>query len=196
MSHEADDFKHLTKWGVVAGVAGYIVFAIALVLTASGLVVNGLPIIKGNVTVWFFFVTVLGAYLVADVVTAISDKIASFTTRQVFIFHKFLGFALSILAGAVAGEYLYKGMLEGLTNTPLSVGVFIAVVIIVLLPVALLGDFFFKGKYRFANSQKLTIGLTKDVMAMLEAERKKMMLRSIPETIRYIVSEYLSKDKG
>ena len=192
MSDEEDDSKLLTRWGVVAGVAGYIVFAITLLIIAGGLVVNSF-VIKGNVSVWFFFVTVLAACLVADSLTLVSDKLASLMKGQVFTFHKFLLFALSILAGAVAGEYLYNWMLDGLINTPLSIGVGVAVVIIVVLPALVFFDFFLRGKYHFPKPTIVDIPMTKETMAMLEAERKKRMLRSIPETIRVLLSEHLSQ---
>ncbi len=43
--------------------------------------------------------------------------------------------------------------------------------------------------------KKYTVAMTEELEKRLEAERKKRALDSIPETIRYIVSDYLSKPK-
>ncbi len=41
--------------------------------------------------------------------------------------------------------------------------------------------------------EKLNISITTEMKERLERERKKRALDSIPETIRYILSEYLAK---
>lgn len=41
--------------------------------------------------------------------------------------------------------------------------------------------------------KKYTVAMTEEMETQLEKERKKRYLDSIPETIRYIVSEYLAK---
>jgi hypothetical protein len=41
--------------------------------------------------------------------------------------------------------------------------------------------------------KKYNVAITAEMETALEKERKKRMLDSIPETIRYIVSEYLSR---
>ncbi len=41
--------------------------------------------------------------------------------------------------------------------------------------------------------KKLNISITEELETALEKERKKRMLDSVPETIRVILSEYLSK---
>ncbi|HEV2120596.1 MAG TPA: ribbon-helix-helix protein, CopG family [Candidatus Bathyarchaeia archaeon] len=41
--------------------------------------------------------------------------------------------------------------------------------------------------------EKLNISITEEMKKRLELERKKRALDSIPETIRYILSEYLAK---
>jgi len=41
--------------------------------------------------------------------------------------------------------------------------------------------------------KKMNISITEEMEKRLELERKKRALDSIPETIRYILSEYLSK---
>ena len=41
--------------------------------------------------------------------------------------------------------------------------------------------------------EKLNISITEEMKERLERERKKRALDSIPETIRYILSEYLAK---
>lgn len=41
--------------------------------------------------------------------------------------------------------------------------------------------------------EKLNISITEEMKRRLELERKKRALDSVPETIRYILSEYLSK---
>ena len=41
--------------------------------------------------------------------------------------------------------------------------------------------------------KKYNVAITEELENALEKERKKRMLDSIPETIRYIVSDYLSK---
>ncbi|MGP8124370.1 MAG: ribbon-helix-helix protein, CopG family [Nitrososphaerales archaeon] len=41
--------------------------------------------------------------------------------------------------------------------------------------------------------KKLNISITDEMMRRLEVERKKKALDSVPETIRYILSEYLSR---
>jgi hypothetical protein len=42
--------------------------------------------------------------------------------------------------------------------------------------------------------KKYNVAITAEMEAALEKERKKRMLDSIPETIRYIVSEYLARN--
>jgi Ribbon-helix-helix protein, copG family len=44
-----------------------------------------------------------------------------------------------------------------------------------------------------AMMEKLNISITEEMKRRLELERKKRALDSIPETIRYILSEYLAK---
>lgn len=41
--------------------------------------------------------------------------------------------------------------------------------------------------------KRYNVAMTEELERRLEAERKKRALDSIPETIRYIVSEYLAK---
>lgn len=41
--------------------------------------------------------------------------------------------------------------------------------------------------------KKMNISITEEMEKRLEAERKKRALDSIPETIRYILSDYLAK---
>lgn len=41
--------------------------------------------------------------------------------------------------------------------------------------------------------KKYTVAMTEEMETQLEKERKKRLLDSIPETIRYIVSDYLAK---
>ena len=41
--------------------------------------------------------------------------------------------------------------------------------------------------------KRYTVAMTEEMEKKLEAERKKRLLDSIPETIRVILSEYLSK---
>jgi Arc/MetJ-type ribon-helix-helix transcriptional regulator len=41
--------------------------------------------------------------------------------------------------------------------------------------------------------KKWNVSITEEMEKRLEAERKKRALDSIPETIRYILSDYLSK---
>ncbi len=41
--------------------------------------------------------------------------------------------------------------------------------------------------------KKWNVSITEELENALEKERKKRMLDSIPETIRYILSEYFSK---
>lgn len=41
--------------------------------------------------------------------------------------------------------------------------------------------------------KKYNVAITEEMETALEKERKKRMLDSIPETIRYIVSDYLAK---
>jgi len=41
--------------------------------------------------------------------------------------------------------------------------------------------------------KKYNVAITEQMETALEKERKKRMLDSIPETIRYIVSEYLAR---
>ncbi len=41
--------------------------------------------------------------------------------------------------------------------------------------------------------KKLNVSITEEMERRLEVERKKRALDSIPETIRYILSEYLAK---
>lgn len=41
--------------------------------------------------------------------------------------------------------------------------------------------------------KKLNISITEEMEKRLELERKKRALDSIPETIRYILSDYLAK---
>ena len=41
--------------------------------------------------------------------------------------------------------------------------------------------------------KKYTVAITEELERRLEVERKKRALDSIPETIRYIVSDYLAK---
>ena len=41
--------------------------------------------------------------------------------------------------------------------------------------------------------KKLNVSITEEMERRLELERKKRALDSIPETIRYILSEYLAK---
>jgi Arc/MetJ-type ribon-helix-helix transcriptional regulator len=41
--------------------------------------------------------------------------------------------------------------------------------------------------------KKYNVAMTEEMEKRLEVERKKRALDSIPETIRYILSEYLSK---
>ncbi len=41
--------------------------------------------------------------------------------------------------------------------------------------------------------KKYNVAMTEEMERRLEAERKKKALDSIPETIRYILSEYLSR---
>jgi hypothetical protein len=41
--------------------------------------------------------------------------------------------------------------------------------------------------------KKYTVAITEELERRLEAERKKRALDSIPETMRYIVSDYLAK---
>lgn len=41
--------------------------------------------------------------------------------------------------------------------------------------------------------KKYTVAMTEEMEVQLEKERKKRLLDSIPETIRYIVSDYLAK---
>lgn len=42
--------------------------------------------------------------------------------------------------------------------------------------------------------EKVMISVTKEMKQILEQERKKRLLDSIPETVRVILSEYLSRD--
>jgi Arc/MetJ-type ribon-helix-helix transcriptional regulator len=42
--------------------------------------------------------------------------------------------------------------------------------------------------------KKLNVSITEEMERRLELERKKRALDSIPETIRYILSEYLAKN--
>ncbi len=42
--------------------------------------------------------------------------------------------------------------------------------------------------------EKLNISITQEMKERLERERKKRALDSIPETIRYILSEYLARN--
>lgn len=42
--------------------------------------------------------------------------------------------------------------------------------------------------------KKYNVAMTEEMETQLEKERKKRYLDSIPETIRVILSEYLSKD--
>ena len=42
--------------------------------------------------------------------------------------------------------------------------------------------------------KKMNISITDEMQRRLEVERKKRALDSIPETIRYILSEYLAKN--
>jgi hypothetical protein len=42
--------------------------------------------------------------------------------------------------------------------------------------------------------KKYNVAITTEMETALEKERKKRMLDSIPETIRYIVSEYLARN--
>jgi hypothetical protein len=42
--------------------------------------------------------------------------------------------------------------------------------------------------------KRYNVAMTEELERRLEAERKKRALDSIPETIRYIVSEYLAKN--
>jgi hypothetical protein len=44
-------------------------------------------------------------------------------------------------------------------------------------------------------SQRYTLTVTEDMHKRLEEERKRRFLHSIPETIRMIVSEYLSNSE-
>jgi len=41
--------------------------------------------------------------------------------------------------------------------------------------------------------KKYNVAMTEEMERRLEAERKKRALDSIPETVRYILSEYLAK---
>ena len=41
--------------------------------------------------------------------------------------------------------------------------------------------------------KKYTVAMTEEMETQLEKERKKLYLDSIPETIRHIVAEHLSK---
>ena len=41
--------------------------------------------------------------------------------------------------------------------------------------------------------EKMNISITEEMKRRLELERKKRALDSVPETIRYILSEYLAK---
>jgi len=45
-----------------------------------------------------------------------------------------------------------------------------------------------------AMMEKLNISITTEMKKRLEEERKKRALDSVPETIRYILSEYLAKE--
>ena len=42
--------------------------------------------------------------------------------------------------------------------------------------------------------KKYTVAITEELESALEKERRNRMLDSIPETIRYIVSDYLAKE--
>ena len=42
--------------------------------------------------------------------------------------------------------------------------------------------------------KKLNVSITEEMEKRLEVERKKRALDSIPETIRYILSDYLAKN--
>jgi len=42
--------------------------------------------------------------------------------------------------------------------------------------------------------KKLNVSITQEMERRLELERKKRALDSIPETIRYILSDYLAKN--
>jgi hypothetical protein len=44
-----------------------------------------------------------------------------------------------------------------------------------------------------AMMKRYTVAMTEELEAALEKERKRRMLDSIPETMRVIVSEYLSR---
>ena len=44
-----------------------------------------------------------------------------------------------------------------------------------------------------AMMKKYTLAITEEMEKKLEAERKKRLLDSIPETVRVILSEYLSR---
>lgn len=43
--------------------------------------------------------------------------------------------------------------------------------------------------------KKVTVAITEDMESALEKERKKRLLDSIPETIRMILSDYLSQQR-
>jgi Arc/MetJ-type ribon-helix-helix transcriptional regulator len=45
-----------------------------------------------------------------------------------------------------------------------------------------------------AMMKKWNVSITEEMEKRLEAERKKRALDSIPETIRYILADYLSKN--
>jgi metal-responsive CopG/Arc/MetJ family transcriptional regulator len=44
-----------------------------------------------------------------------------------------------------------------------------------------------------AMMEKLNISITSEMLKRLEEERKKRALDSVPETIRYILADYLAK---
>ncbi len=44
--------------------------------------------------------------------------------------------------------------------------------------------------------KRYTVAMTEEMERKLESERKKRLLDSIPETIRLILSEYLSRSSG
>jgi hypothetical protein len=45
------------------------------------------------------------------------------------------------------------------------------------------------------SMKKMTVAITEDMESALEKERKKRLLDTIPETIRMILSEYLSQNR-
>jgi hypothetical protein len=133
-----DKMPPLTSAGFWGGVIGGVsVLAVSLSLTALW-----------SSNAWWFFVTTLCAYPIAEALTPIYDRAASRTKKQRWIPIKYVAFAESILFGAVIGESANSQIKVGLFNSGLSVAVYVFWGLNILVPALLYVDFILRSRFR------------------------------------------------